>query len=545
MALQHARLQLQGRKLILEALQEPAFHYQGQTQRRLVLELETEHRHELRLGPYALQAFWDAQNNQVCVQLELVDAAPQVSEARDEARIFGPARGLLSRRQMAWAGLLLSLGLFVLLPMQADSPAPEPSSAGRQHALVDWAQAQWNSGPISAAHGHFSQNCQACHRRSFERVPDQACLDCHSGLHNHAAAADLQQAQPSPRQGATWIAAQARQWLNIPQGRCASCHAEHNGHQLTQMPQGFCVDCHQALDDRLPDTALQNAGAFPDQHPAFRPSLAQLSSMGKREWLRQPATAPESHGVLFNHAQHLDDPEVARKLETLPATARAVWGEELDCQDCHTLVGPEQEPAAIVMETHCADCHQLAVGRSDDNTLRHLPHGDPQQALAALEDAFLAQSWRQSQQPRPQAPGISSTVDLPLAQSWVQRLEEEKAQLLSTDGLCGQCHPAQTWEQPGSAHWPALSQDYFPAARFPHAPHVLPDSQCSDCHAADQSEEASTVLMPALEQCSDCHRGPQQASTAPSTCLDCHGYHGHPEAEPMQPQAAPRSGDAP
>lgn len=548
MGLQHARLQLQGQQLTLEALQEPAFQYQGQAQRRLVLDLNSPELHPLRLGPYAVRAGWDAEQAQACIQLELVDAAPQPSEARDEERIFGSARKLFTRRQMAWMGLLLSLALFVYVPLQAhrSTPAADAESTQALATLGHWAQQQWNSGPISDAHGHFAQDCQSCHAQGFERVNDSACLDCHQGLVDHAAQPALEQSKPPIKQGAQWLAATARHALGIPAGRCASCHTEHNGNELLTMAEGFCSDCHQNLDQRLPNTALANAGAFPAAHPAFRPRFKQHSSTGETTWVRQPATTPEAHGVLFNHAQHLQDPEIARKLQTLTAAARAAWGEELDCEDCHRLAGPEQEPEPIVMETHCADCHQLAVGRSDDGTLRNLPHGDPAQALAALEDAYLAQNWRQirsdaaaNNQTRPSTP-----IALPSDTSWEQMLRAEKAQLLSEDGLCGQCHPVEIWEQPASSHWPQLPVDYFPAARFPHAPHVLPGSECVDCHAADEAEDASTVLMPPIEQCQDCHRGANQASTAPSGCQSCHGYHGHPAASAMQPRRLNQTGDA-
>lgn len=543
MGLQHARLQLQGQQLILEALQEPAFQYQGQAQRRLVLDLNDSDLHTLRLGPYALRAGWDAEQDQACVQLELVDSPPQPSEARDEEQIFGTARKLFTRRQMAWLGLLLSLALFVYVPLQAHRAGPA-TEAPPMPKLVRWAEQQWNSGPISDAHGHFSQDCQSCHVQGFERVNDAACLDCHQGLVDHAAQPALEQSQLPTQQGAQWLAATARQMLDIPAGRCASCHTEHNGNQLTTMAEGFCSDCHQNLDQRLPSTDLKNAGAFPAEHPAFRPRFKQIASIGEPEWVRQPASTPEAHGVLFNHAQHLNDPEVARKLDTLPAPARAAWGDELDCQDCHALSGPEQEPAPIVMETHCADCHQLAVGRSDDGTLRDLPHGDPAQALAALEDAYLAQSWRQTRPGTAAEPPRPASRTVPAADSpWEQMLRAEKTQLLSADGLCGQCHPVEIWEQPQRSHWPQLPADYFAAARFPHAPHVLPGSQCVDCHAAEDADDATTVLMPTIEQCQDCHRGADQASTAPSGCQSCHGYHGHPEAAVMQPRRANQSGD--
>ena len=66
--------------------------------------------------------------------------------------------------------------------------------------------------------------------------------------------------------------------------------------------------------------------------------------------------------------------------------------------------------------------------------------------------------------------------------------------------------------------------DYFLNARFDHEAHEQED--CTTCHAADQSDSATDLLMPTLASCRECHSGAEAVQAeVPSTCAMCHSYH--------------------
>jgi hypothetical protein len=65
---------------------------------------------------------------------------------------------------------------------------------------------------------------------------------------------------------------------------------------------------------------------------------------------------------------------------------------------------------------------------------------------------------------------------------------------------------------------------WMPKAKFDHSKHVL--AQCTDCHAATNSNKASDVLMPTIAECRDCHAGEEPvANKVTSDCGLCHGFH--------------------
>jgi predicted CXXCH cytochrome family protein len=95
------------------------------------------------------------------------------------------------------------------------------------------------------------------------------------------------------------------------------------------------------------------------------------------------------------------------------------------------------------------------------------------------------------------------------------------AQALSDQGVCGECHipSGDGGVMPVFQH-----SDYFLNARFDHEAHEQED--CTTCHAADQSDSATDLLMPTLASCRECHSGAEAVQAeVPSTCAMCHSYH--------------------
>ena len=71
---------------------------------------------------------------------------------------------------------------------------------------------------------------------------------------------------------------------------------------------------------------------------------------------------------------------------------------------------------------------------------------------------------------------------------------------------------------------------------------------CVDCHAADRSNNADDLLLPALSNCQSCHVGEKGATKArlirtgtPSGCAMCHDYHADGGAPWVDQRKRPRS----
>ncbi len=63
-------------------------------------------------------------------------------------------------------------------------------------------------------------------------------------------------------------------------------------------------------------------------------------------------------------------------------------------------------------------------------------------------------------------------------------------------------------------------------AKFDHKAHAF--ESCESCHKASKSEEASDVLMPAIDGCQTCHAGSKPVlNKVQSDCGVCHEYHIH------------------
>ena len=137
-----------------------------------------------------------------------------------------------------------------------------------------------------------------------------------------------------------------------------------------------------------------------------------------------------------------------------------------------------------------------------------------------------------------QRPGAEAVVDarfvgrsgdaLALARAEATDLFEKRA--------CAVCHTVTRLAENGpqgspGADLPQYRLDavapvhpWMPGARFSHAAHA--QSECSACHAAATSSDASEVLMPGIAGCRECHAGAvAQPTQVRSDCGLCHDYH--------------------
>lgn len=562
-ALLHARLtQASDDKAIIESLSDKRVKADGATVRRR--EIRISDGETISVGPYDLLIEPGDAPGEMSVSVELVEQLTEQPEPEQAEKAFSLSGGILGKRAAAWALFLAALAAFLIWPIasyfaggaRADR---ERGDAPATPAIAD-ADRAWLSGALSSSHANLVGDCQACHAEPFIRVQDSTCLSCHDDMLDHARPERLLAAMPAHGGlGEDWQN-RLRAALDIPEGRCGSCHFEHNGPTgAIPREQALCVDCHGDLDQRLGDTALQNASDFRRAHPEFRPTVITDTTSGIPSFARISISdnPRENSGLVYPHDFHLDDPEVARRLESTPS-ARAKFGETLDCADCHALDAGGVLFEPIEMEAHCEDCHSLVFAVSEAGEERLLPHGKPREVVRVLNDFYLASASELALE--------TSSSNVLTRQLGAEdrerrdRLREQAYQraqsdalamatrVFSDEGICAKCHEITPPAEGGDPRLydvkPVIFSDPFmPKAHFPHEDHMTGEFECADCHAAETSSDARDVLLPGIATCRECHGGETDRRLIASPCLTCHIYHAEDGAPPMTPRTRNASRD--
>jgi predicted CXXCH cytochrome family protein len=446
----------------------------------------------VKIGDHSVTIGEPAEGFDLVIEVQLaapervVARAAEPAVARADARTTLRATGL-SYRRPAWILAVIVLLVAIVLPLASTSlsglwPGMLPS-----YRL-------WTSGRISGGHSHFGDECGTCHEALFQRVRDDACLSCHTGTRHHSD-------DPAIRTVA-----------GFDDVRCASCHREHDAVNGLDPPHpDLCTDCHAAPKfAAFPD--LGPASDFGTDHPEFRPQVSARLADGAVRAERQAQTADlkDRHGLVFNHALHLD-----------AAGVRAPDGQRvLACADCHTPDASRMGFRPFRYATHCAGCHALDAQIAGNPVT--LPHGS-NELLRELLDKYARQG--------PAAPAAP-----PPADTEVRRRPGEGADRGSDGGftdevrrtafrLCAKCHEMQTASATGAPTTRplTLTQSWLTHARFTHAEHEA--MECTRCHAAARSQFADELLLPALGDCRTCHAGVDSSRGVSSTCIDCHRLH--------------------
>ena len=433
---------------------------------------------------------------------------------------------VLSTRRTAWLLALLVLLCTLLIPLglRYGTPPPTDPTQATQHFLDD---SVWLPGPVSSAHGHFADNCSACHVQPFTQVQDSACLACHEDVQAHSI-------DPV-------IAAHHR----FAEQRCTDCHSEHKGADGSAMPSGkACVACHGQTDPASPTAALPAASSFSAAHPEFAPRLARFDpAIGKFSFSKQrlPATElREDSNLIFPHALHLD-----------PKGLAAQDGQRvLQCPDCHQPDSRDIGFEPIRMETHCAGCHRLDFDPDDPD--RVLPHGDLAEIRNLVRDYVYAKAMRgdrgtagtapSTDRRRPDA-GLSQPGSARPTMAWAEARVQQTLTDLVERRTCSYCHLVERSDDPAMPWRIApvnLDEHALDHARFDHAPHRGQD--CLACHAADTSKQSADVLLPSLETCRECHGDGESRHAVRSDCMMCHSYHAGGEPVPAHPPTSPEGG---
>jgi pSer/pThr/pTyr-binding forkhead associated (FHA) protein len=364
------------------------------------------------------------------------------------------------------------------------------------------------AGPVHSAHSSTAGECGNCHVNAFQRVPDSACMECHT-VDRHVA------------QSATKVLGDAR---------CASCHLEHNEPpELVKRHQDLCADCHANLPA---DVALAKAGDFLDDHPEFKVSLLLPTATedGNTEWntehlLMSDALGADQSNLLFDHAVHVDEAGIVT-----PDGRRRI-----ECIECHQPEPGGARMVPISMDEHCSDCHTLSF--DPDDPTRSVPHGDPETVLQSLIEYYSARLLGgdpDAVEQRLRRPGRTlsrADRDRAAAEARVQALSI--AEDLFERRACTNCHEVTRNGDNAEVPWQVapvrLTETFFTHANFSHAAHETEVTSCDGCHQASQSVSATDVLIPGIESCRDCHgsgfANRNNSAQTPSTCIMCHSFH--------------------
>jgi hypothetical protein len=373
-------------------------------------------------------------------------------------------------------------------------------------------QKAYSSGPLSASHAVFTQQCSLCHVTRagafFKEVSDAACLTCHDGPIHHA----NQTFTPS----------------------CSSCHLEHKGSaRLSRTAEASCTQCHADLhtrDGKLHYTA--SISSFDRAHPEFSPLAKDMMDSGQ---------------LRLNHYLHM-------KPELMGPNGKRV---QMTCADCHRLTGEhDQFPyagelvqtaatdtlhvaspslstgtiAPVQYANHCAGCHTLQFDTRFEG--QQVPHDKPEVVHSFLLKQFQEyiaanpSAIHQIEPPSRQVPGRIRPIRMARnSTEWVQFRVDDAEWLLWTK-TCKQCHILKsTGTTLPEIAPPGIRTRWLEHARFDHRAHRM--MSCTSCHARVlDSHDTMDVLVPGIQTCRECHRDQARSTeVAEGRCFECHQYH--------------------
>jgi predicted CXXCH cytochrome family protein len=588
-------------RLSVESISGLGFGFNGRTVKHAELDPASTGA-ELRFGSHILRLGYEDGANVITV--ERIEALSDASAAKDQQTVF-TLRGMMpGKRSSAYTFLALILAAFLAWPIYTYA-----SSRGEKIRPQGFhADKTWETGKLSKAHAELENDCQACHVDAFVAVRDNACVACHTNAHQMKAAGLQRVALTGPgRPGPAaydhapldkMLAARGekdfggrvkaffKKTFNVPEGRCVECHTEHEGAgPMPATQQAFCADCHDGLQGRLQSASMKSgvgdASDFGLKHPQFRPFIlagydeAHPVPFAKRDarsggnpllgWKVQRVVLDrplqQAGGLKFTHAQHISATNgVAQMWRQVQPGA----GSGMDCKDCHKTDPSGTRYQPVRMETACQQCHSLGL-ETIGGTVRQLPHGQPAQVIADIR-AFYGSggSFRPTGLPVARyaraRPGEANMErrQADLARAAALLPGKGDAMIRATfapGGLCGECHTVGFGGADGVRIAPvAQPTRYLRNGWFDHRAHIGLDVRgpngavkwgCRDCHAAEKSNNANDLLLPAVAKCQQCHTGEKGATNAKlvrsgtaSSCAMCHDYH----ADEGAPWVLQRSG---
>jgi hypothetical protein len=535
-ALEHARIARRGDHVTVTALGQAGVVVNGS----LAREARLAPRDTVQIGANLLRIIEAPPGFDLAFTFEL-DPGARAEEAAGQAAQLRIGDSLLGMRSWSW---LLFVGVLALCLLIPGSGLLDPAWRDRLRATVLPADTAWSAGPLASVHHVVAGKCETCHERPFVRVRDDACLACHGAqLRDHAP--EIIEAGHA-----------------LDRARCTDCHREHDGSTLlVRTDDATCALCHAGIEAVAgAESTVGDASDFGTDHPDFRVTLLLMTRAAGAHWEQgtrrgRPGEAGlvEDSGLVFGHETHLDP-------DGIEGPAGDVV---LACGDCHRPEPGGGRMQPITMERDCADCHRLDFEPADPE--RVVPHGDPAVVLETLVEYYskrylqgfpdpLAAS--QAARPLQRAGPPLTAADREAALEKARARATDAARDLFERRSCGLCHEVSRVESFNpAAGWlvrpVVLTRSWMPEARFDHGRHGTELTPCATCHAAEASDDARDILMPAIAVCRDCHAGstgaPAATNTVASGCMTCHGF--HRDTQPLwrdsrRAASAPTAGDA-
>jgi len=383
---------------------------------------------------------------------------------------------------------------------------------------------------VSNSHAMFANDCAKCHDQAFQPLVQLFCKDAVSTSDSSCNACH----QSAPHHG------------NEP--ACASCHREHRGHEVlaTHVADRNCANCHQDLSYHV-----EYGHVTPHRKLAFTWFHYPITNFNRDhpEFAASLPGAKDPSKIKFNHKAHLDlDLDALRRgRDDLKGL-----GAKMTCADCHQLDDERKYLRPINYENHCARCHALNAPLVGDFAAElnpmaaafaktPLPHKEPVVVRAVLRDRLVEFAQMHKVVASKGAPSVPRPLPWkPVTEeqwSWAsERAKETEAVLFMNKQWskvepltgCSHCHIEK--ERVGGL--PVYLRTEIPTRWHPHSVfnHGSHRSMnCADCHDRNaakikvaDSQSAADVLMPTLQSCQECHKGPGGARNA---CVECHRYH--------------------
>jgi len=460
----------------------------------------------IAVGPYDIEIISANEGEDLSITVELVRQLGDDLERLKQQSVTTLAATGFSRRRWSWVFFTLIAALFLALPIAAFF-SDDVRNLFKDAPIT--ADVAWKSGEFESAHEFFAEDCKACHQKAFTTVRDTACVTCHTETHTHADPLFFELS-------------------GLNETRCATCHKEHNGRDgLVRRDEGLCGDCHKDLDQKT-GTDLKNAQDFGQNHPDFKATMFRYNAAAKtfgqnREPLKD--TLVETSNLKFPHDAHL----------TVEGVESPSGKRVMACADCHQPDAGGIGMKPIVMTQHCAECHSLQF--EEDVPSRIVPHGNLEQILYTLTEYYntvaLKGGYDDIDTPEVvrnrRRPGQRITPrERRDALLWAKQKALNVGEDLFEDRVCGTCHDVSKTQTDDTTTWKIapvrIADTWLPKSRFVHKKHET--MLCADCHDAGKSENSGDVLIPAIDNCQQCHAGTDEAhNKVESTCVDCHGFH--------------------
>jgi hypothetical protein len=368
-------------------------------------------------------------------------------------------------------------------------------------------QKAYSSGPLSASHAVFTQQCSLCHVTRagafFKEVSDDACLACHDAPIHHA-----------------------NQTFTPP---CSSCHLEHKGSiRLANTSTASCTQCHENLraQDGNPHF-VRSIASFDREHPDFSPSAKKLSDPGQ---------------LRLNHFLHLQPNLMGPNGKRIQMT----------CEDCHHLAGePERfaytgdlvpaettgqtsalrtpsrpspmEP--LKFSTDCAGCHTLQFDTRFGP--EQVPHDKPEIVHAFLVKRFQEYIGRNPAAVHlPEPPAAVSGRIRPFAWRGMRvtgTVSGRRCRCLLWSKTCKQCHASG----PRVALPEVVPSEFVLAGLSTRR--STTNASHDDLHCLSRAAltvaDTADVLLPGIQTCRECPETRRFKEVAGGRCFECHQYH--------------------